>query len=235
MSTSSPLKALLLLAAAWSASCASYVDGRVEKVLVEAMPRVIGPADRYEATVRGADASASHVDEVHAVGTGVQRPRMPRIDRFQVDLQDVSIDRANKQVTGVGAARAVVQVKADDLGAYLARQAWIAQPKVRLRAPDRVEIGGFLQVPGMPVSGAAATFAGRLVPDGPRLRVVVTALEFAGRDAPPLLRGMAEAAINPLFDLSSYAVPSTIDRVDVQEDAIVIEASGSRMQVLRRP
>ncbi len=235
MSFARPLKAFLLLAAVWSASCASYVEGRVESVLLAALPRVVGPADRYEATVRGVDATASHVDEVHAVGIRVQRPRTPVIDRFEVELQDVSIDRASRQVTGIGAARAVVRVKPDDLTAYLAQQAWIARPSVRLRPPDRLEIGGFLQVPGMPFSGAAASFVGRLVADGPRLRVVVGSLELAGREAPPLLRSMAEAAINPLFDLSSYAVPSTIDRVDVQDEAIVVEASGSRVQVQRRP
>ena len=115
----------LLVTLSLLSSCASYVEGRAESVLLEAMPRVIGPADRYEASVRGANTSASHFDAVHAVGVRVQRPGIPVIDRFVVDLQDVELDRPNKQVTAIGSAQAAVRITAADLSTYLMSQRWI--------------------------------------------------------------------------------------------------------------
>ena len=119
-----------LLVASLVAGCANYVEGRVEGAVLEALPQVLGPADRYEATVRGTNSNASHFDRVHAVGIRVQRPRTPMIDRIEVDLQDVSVDRPNKQVTGIGAAQTVVCVKSADLTSFLGQQNWIAQPSI---------------------------------------------------------------------------------------------------------
>ena len=196
------------------------------------MPRVIGPADRYEASVDGANATASHFDKAQVVGVRVRRPRTPVIDRFEVDLQDVSLDRPTKQVTRIGAARAVVRVKATDLTAYLSQQSWIAQPSVRLSSPDGVIISGLFKVPGVSLAATApASFRGRLVPNGPQLLVAVDSLSSGEREAPALLRGLVAAAINPLFDLSAYAVPSTIDSIQVQDDAIVIQAAGTQLSV----
>jgi hypothetical protein len=233
--TSGPRSRLALWAAALlSVSCQTYVSERAESSLLVAMPRVLGPADRYEATVRGANTSASHFDLVRVVGVRVQRPKTPVIDRFEATLREVSVDRPNKQVTAIGTAQAVVRVTAADLQSHVERQGWIGQPRVRLLPPDGITVTGLLEVP---VAGAtlssSASFTGRLVPSGSRLLIAVDALSLGDRQAPPLLRSWVGAAVNPLFDLSAYAVPSTIDRVSVQDDAIRLEASGSRMQVNR--
>lgn len=226
---------LLLVALSLLSSCASYVESRAGSVLLDAMPRVIGPADRYEATVRGANASASHFDAVHAVGVRVQRPGVPVIDRFVVDLKDVELDRPNKQITAIGAAQAAVRITAADLSTYLVTQRWIEQPVVSLMPPDIVAVSGVLRVPGLPIVAATqATFRGRLVASGPKLRVAIDALSAGGRSAPPLALVLIETAINPLLDLAAYAVASTIDRVRVESDAIDLVASGTRMTLSPR-
>jgi hypothetical protein len=217
-----------------SASCATYVAGQAESVLLEAMPRVFGPADRYEARVVGANASASHFDKVRVVGVRVQRPNTPVIDRMEVDLQDVSVDRPNKRVTRIGAAQAVARITAVDLQSYLERQSWIAQPQVRLSPPDGVAVSGFLRAPGLGIAPELpASFSGRLLPSGSQLRVAVDALSLGNKEAPSLLRSLVGTVVNPVFDLSAYAVPSSIDRVVVQDDTIELRASGSHLQVDR--
>ena len=227
-------KAAFWVAPLLLASCATYVAGRAESALRGAMPRVIGPADHYEATVRGASADASHFDKVHVVGNRVQRPHTPVIDRFEVDLQDVTFDLPSKQVSGIGSARAAVYVKAVDLTAYLEQQRWIARPSVQLLPPDRLEVSGFFKVLGVDLAaGAPATFKGRLVTSGSQLRVAVDSLSLGDREAPGLLKGLVATAVNPLFDLAAYAVPSTVERVRVQDDAILLEASGSQLQTVR--
>jgi len=209
-------------------SCESYVAERAESSLLETMPRVLGPADRYEVTVRGADTSASHFDLVSVVGVRVQRPKTPVIDRFEAALQDVSVDRPNKQVTGIGAAQAVVWVSAADLQSYLEQQSWIAQPQVRLVPPNGITVTGSLRIPvGGAALSASTSFSGRLVPSGSQLLIAVDALSLGDRQAPPLLRSLVGTAVNPLFDLSDYAVPSTIDRISVQSGwAMRADAAG---------
>lgn len=229
------LGSTLLAVLSLLSSCASYVEGRAESELLEAMPRVIGPADCYEATVHGADSSASHFDVVHAVGIRVQRLGVPVIDRFVVELQDVELDQPNKQVTAIGAAQAAVRITAADLSTYLKSQRWVEQPVVSLMPPDVVAVSGVLRVLGLPITvETQATFRGRLVASGSKLRVEINGLSAGGRSAPPLALGLIEMAINPLLDLSAYAVPSTIDRVRVEGDAIDLVASGSRMTLSRR-
>jgi hypothetical protein len=203
--------------------------------LLEALSQALGPADRYEATVVGANSSGTHFEKVQVAGVRVQRHNTPVIDSFDIELKDVSIDRPNKQVTGIGAARAMVRVTAADLTSYLQQQRWIGQPHVRLSAPDGVVVDGNLTVPGLGhTPSAPALFSGRLAVSGSRLLLVVDSLSIADRQAPPLVRSLVATAINPLLDLSAYAAPSRIDRVAVHADAIQLDASGSQMQVSGR-
>ena len=235
MQSSRAVLAGALASAGLLGACASYVESRVESVLLEALPRAIGPADHYDATVQGANADASHFDRVLVVGERVRRPRTPVIDRLNVNLQDVSLDRPNKQVTGIGAAQAGVRIKAGDLTAYLEQQSWIAQPTVELQPPDSVLVSGLLRVPGLSLATSGqASFRTRLIPEGPRLLVAVDSLAMGSREAPTLLRGLVATAINPLFDLSAYAAPAKIDRVGIEADVIVLEASGSQPRLFDR-
>ena len=221
-----------LLAAVMVAACTSYVEEHVEGVIIDTLPRVIGPADRYEATVQGANRDASYFDKVHAVGIRVQRRRTPVIDHLEVDLQDVSVDRPNRQVTAIGAAHASVRVRAADLTAYLQQQSWIAAPSVRLSAPDGIVVTGSFKLPGINLAlSSLASLRGHFVAEGPRLLVAVDSLSVGDREASALLRGLVATAINPFFDLPAYAVPSTIDRAILDDDAVVVEASGSRLTV----
>ena len=72
-------------------------------------------------------------------------------------------------------------------------------------------------------------FRGRLLPQGSQLRLTVDAVRIAGFEATELTRSVLEGTINPLFDASAYAAPTRIDSAQVQGDAMVITASGSRV------
>ena len=43
-------------------ACAGYRDRQVEAAVLEALPRLLGPPERYEVSVRGADHGRSHLD-----------------------------------------------------------------------------------------------------------------------------------------------------------------------------
>ena len=219
-----------LAAATLLASCGTYVEQRVESVILEALPRVVGPATHYDATVRGAAADLSHFEQVRAVGVGVRRSRTPVLERIELNLLDVAVDRQARQITSIGEASVTVTLSAADLAAYLGERRWIADPVVRVEAPATVIVSGRLKMPGTevlpPLSGE---FRGSLVARGSQLLLSVESLHLGEREAPALARGLIGQAINPLFDLAHYAIPSRIDRVAVEKDVIVVSASGSQI------
>ena len=238
--------AVLLIGAALTAatllgSCGTYVEQRVESVILEALPQVVGSANHYEATVRGASADLSHFDHVRAVGVGVRRPQSPVLERVELDLLDVAVDRNARQITSIGDATVTAALNASDLTAYLAQQRWIAEPVVRVVAPSAVIVSGKLKLPGVGVDVGvglfptlAAEFRGNLKSHGSQLLLSVDSLRLGDREAPALARGLIEQAINPLFDVAHYAVPARIDRATVEGNAIVVTASGSQMTLLKR-
>ena len=225
--------ALTALLTAGLASCAAYRDRQVEGIVLEALPRLLGPADRYQVTVQDADASRSRVQAIRAVGVRVQRSGTPVLDRIDVSLRDVALDLPAKQVTSIGDASVSLHLLASDLRDYLATQQWLERPSVSFSAPADITIRARLTIPGVPGLGAPAEFRGRLLARGSALVLGIEAMSFGDRGAPLLVRSLVEQAINPIFDAGQYAVPSRLDSAAVEADALVIRASGSRLTVFR--
>jgi hypothetical protein len=223
---------LALLAIAALAACAGYRDRQVEAAVLEALPRLLGPAERYEVSVRGADSSRSRLDSIEAVGIRVQRPKTPVLVRIEVVLRDVAVDLPRKQVTSIGEAGVSVRLAASDLAAHLVAQPWLRRPSVRFTPPADITVEARLTLPG--VAGLAsppAQFRGHLMPRGSTLVLGIDAMSFGDRDALPIFRGLVEQAINPIVDVGDYAVPSRVDSVTVEGDELVIRASGSALTV----
>lgn len=217
-------------------SCGSYVDQRIERVIVDALPRAVGPANQYSATVRGASADFSHFGQVHAVGVGVRRPHAPVLERIELDLLDVTVDRNARQITSIGAATVTATLSASDLVAYLGQQRWIAEPAVRVEMPAMIIVSGRLKLPSLEVGilpALAGEFRGTLAARGSQLRVSIGSLRLGKSEASALVRSLIEQAVNPLFDVADYAVPSRIDRATVEGQAIVVTASGSQLSPLK--
>jgi len=216
--------AALLLAA-----CAGQLERRVEGLIVEALPRLFGPAERYEAQVQGARADGSRFERVRALGLRVRPERGPVVDRIEAELIDVVVDRAARRISALRDARASLRLRADDLAEYLGRR-WIEAPQVRFGDAGTIVVTGRLRLPQLAASiGPSAEFRGRLVPRGAQLLLAIEALRLGDRAAPALALGLVEAAINPIFDASEHPVPARFDRVAAEGDALVIEASGSRL------
>ena len=226
-----------LTAALLLASCGTYVGQRVESVILEALPRVVGPANHYGATVRGASADLSHFDQVSAVGVGVRRPNTPVLERIELDLLDVAVDRNARQITSIADANVTATLSASDLAAYLDQQRWITESAVRVVAPATVIVSGRFKLPGTGLSllpSLVGEIRTTLAPRGSQLLLKVDALRLGDREAPALARNLIEQAINPLFDVEHYAVPSRIDRAAVEGNSIIVAASGSQISLLKR-
>jgi hypothetical protein len=216
------------------ASCSSYVDRRAETALLDALPKLVGPADSYTATVQGASSDGTRFEQVQATGVRVRRPNMPVFERIELRLSGVVVDAAAKRVTAVGDARLSLRLKAADVAAYLGSSEWIDQPAIRVSAPDKVFISGRLKIAGIALAPiGAADLEGRLQARDTQLRLTVDAMGWRGQTAPALVRGLVEQAINPILNVAQYPVPARIDSVVVEGDAIVITASGSNVLLLK--
>ncbi len=213
------------------AGCAGYVDQRLEAALREALPRLVGPADRYDVSVRGADAAGSRVDEVRAVGIRVQRPRTPVLARVDVALRDVAVDREARRVTSIGRAAVALHLSEQDMTDHLAAHRWVEAASVRFSGVDEITVGGRLGIPGLTaLAPMPAEFRGRVVARGAQLLLRVDAITLGSQAAPALARRAVEHALNPIFDASEHAVPAQIDAVEVAAGELVIRASGSDLR-----
>ena len=225
---------LLLITLLLLLSCVGYTDRRAEALLLDALPKLVGPADNYTATVQGASSDGTRIEQVQATGVRVRRRNLPVFERIELRLSGVVVDAAAKRVTAVGDARLSLRLKVDDVAAYLGSSEWIDRPAVRVSAPDKIFISGRLKIAGIALGAtSAADLEGRLQARDTQLRLGVEALSWRGQTAPALVRALVEQAINPILNVSQYAVPTRIDSAVVEGDAIVITASGSNMLLLK--
>lgn len=223
-----------LLVVTLLASCASYTDQRAQAALLQALPKLVGPADSYTATVQGASGDGTRFDQVHATGVRVRRPNLPVFERIDLRLSGLVLDAAAKRVTALGDARLTLRLKVDDVAAYLGAGEWIDRPAVRVSAPDKVFISGRLKIAGIALgSTSAADLEGRLQARDTQLRLAVDALNWRGQAAPALVRALVEQAINPILNVAQYPLPARIDSAVVEGDAIVITASGSNLLLIK--
>jgi LmeA-like phospholipid-binding len=224
-----PLAITLLLA-----SCASYTDRSAESALLQALPKLVGPADSYTATVQGASSDGTRIEQVLATGVRVRRPNLPVFERIELRLSGVVLDAAAKRVTAVGDARLSLRLKVDDVAAYLGTSEWIDRPAVRVSPPDKVFISGQLKIAGIALASfATADLEGRLQARDTQLRLAVDALSWRGQTAPALVRALVEQAINPILNVAQYPLPARIDSAVVEGDAIVITASGNNLMQIK--
>ena len=221
---------LLLVTALLIASCASYTDQRAQTALLQALPKLVGPADSYTASVQGVSGDGTRIERVQATGVRVRRPNMPVFERIELRLSGVVVDTATKRMTSVGDARLSLRLNAAEVAAYLGSSDWIDQPAVRFSAPDKIFISGRLKIAGIAlVSTATADLEGRLQARDTQLRLGVDALAWRGQTAPALVRGLVEQAINPILNVAQYPLPARIDSAVVDGNVIIITASGSNL------
>ncbi len=227
------LRLLLVPLALAVAGC--NLSGRVEAEIVEALPSVLGPADRYDAAVDGLSVRAGTAETVRVVGERVARADAPVIDRLDVTLRGVAFDRSSRRLTRVDDARATARLLPADLAAALATQRGIAEADLSLASPDRVtvrvrgEIGGAR----LPVG---AEVRGRVVARDGRVHLDVDDVRAAGIGLGSALARRVSDEINPVVDLTDEDLALRVTGVRVAEGALVLEATGDLTGVrLRKP
>lgn len=213
------------------AACASFVDTRVEETIRAELPQLIGPADRYNVYVSGAKVSGeiADLDNVHAVGTRINRPKAPVIDRLEVDMRNVIVDRKEKQLKSLSVATAQARVLATDIAAFLQARPGLDNVNVTLHPPYEIIVDARPSIAGYALPKAAMVkVRGQLVAEVSEINLEVIDLRAAGFPVGAIPRFVLEKLINPIVDLSALPVPSQVASVKVTDDAVIVEASGSQ-------
>jgi len=167
MSVPSVLARCLAVAALLATTaCSTYLDARAEAALREALLRVVGPAESYDVRVSGASLDGSRFERVRFVGRRIARPDAPVLDRLELDLQDVVVDRAAKSLAAVAATRVALQLKGTDLAVFLRR--WLGEPQITRRRPTALRssarhasVASLSAAPGVPSCRAGWSAPGR--------------------------------------------------------------------------
>lgn len=238
MATSAPTKpplsdrnglalALSIGFAASLGACASVIDNRAEAIIHDELPRLVGPAREYRVEAGGVAPSSGRLQTVHVVGDRIARPGAPVIDRAEVSLRDVHVDRNERRLIALGGADARARVLAADIAAHLDARPGLDAVEVQFHGDDEIAVSAVPSIAGFTLpSGTRVRLRGHLVPRGPHLNLEVTDLRAAGFPIGTWPKFALETLLNPIVDLSRLPAPARIDRARVEGEALIIEASG---------
>ncbi len=222
---------MLLCVPLWLGGCATVVDTRVEQIIAAELPSIVGQAASYEVQVEGARVTGEIADlnRVRAVGERVARPKSPILDRVDVRMSDVIVDRTEKRLVDLGAVDAEVRVLAPDIAAFLDARPGLDKVVVTLQPPYEITVESQFSAAGYSLPAAArAKVRGRLVTSNGALVMEIVDLRLAGFPIGTMPAFVLERLINPLVDLSALPAPSQVTSVQVLPKAVLLTASGSQ-------
>lgn len=123
-------------------ACGTTLDRRVEDTIRKELSHVVGPAERYDVEVAGARVSVAIADleNVQVVGTRINRQNSPIIDRLEIDMRQVVVDRKEHRLRSLSAAKAVARVLASDIAAFLDTRPGLDNVNVTLHPPEEISV-----------------------------------------------------------------------------------------------
>ncbi len=214
----------------WLSGCASMIDARVEQRITAELPRVVGPAARYEVNVQGArdNGEIADIRRLHVIGTRVQREKSPVLDRIEVTMSDLVFDRKDKRVLSLGTADANVRMLPSDIAAFLDARPSFDNVIVALFPPYEITIETQFAIAGFALPRVTnAKIRGRLVVNDGKLAMEVVDLRVAGFPVGAIPTIIVEKLINPLVDLSAPPASARVTTVQVMQDSVVLTASSA--------
>lgn len=227
---SSNTGATLLSFALWLTGCATVVDTRVEQLIAAELPRVVGAAARYDVNVDGARETGEIIDirRVRIVGERVERAGSPVLERIDVTMTDLVVDRKEKRLQSVGTADASALLLPADIAAFLDARPGLDNVQVALFPPSEISIETQFAVGGFALPrSTGARIRGRLIASDGRLIMEIIDLRIAGFPVGTIPSIVAEKLMNPLIDLSAMPAPARVTSVRVMPDAVLLKASNS--------
>jgi LmeA-like phospholipid-binding len=222
--------ATLLSLALWLTGCATVVDTRVEQLIAAELPRLVGAAARYDVNVDGARETGEIIDirRVRIVGDRVERAGSPVLERIDVTMTDLVIDRKEKRMQSLGTADANALLLPADIAAFLDTRPGLDNVQVALFPPSEIFIETSFAIAGFALPRSTGVrIRGRLIASDGRLIMEIIDLRVAGFPVGTIPSIVAEKLMNPLVDLSAMPATARVTSVQVMPDAVLLKASSS--------
>ncbi len=223
-------RATLLSFTLWLASCATVVDTRVEQLVAAELPRLIGAAACYDVNVDGAREAGEILDirRVRIAGERVERAGSPVLQRIDVTMTDLVVDRREKRLRSLGTADASALLLPADIAAFLDTRPSLEKVQVALFPPSEISIETQFAIAGFALPrSTGARIRGRLIASDGRLIMEIIDLRVAGFPVTTIPSIVAEKLMNPLVDLSGLPAPARVTSVQNMPDAVLLRASSS--------
>jgi predicted small secreted protein len=223
-----PLLCAVCLAAFAAAGC-NTVPGVVGRDIADRLPALLGPADHYDAQVRGSifDLARGKIDSVHIHGDNVQLTPALHVFTFDADATNIHADPRTQQIESVGRTSFTVVLDQSDMDNYLQS----ARPndynrgtRILLNNSD-ISYAGSVGVLGI---GVPFSVTGTLAPrsgDPAQMDFVPSRASIARLTIPEGLVRAAVSRVNPVVDLSRMSYPVRIQSSQVQDHLLRIDGS----------
>ena len=222
--------AALVSVVLWVTGCATVIDTRVEQLIAAELPRVVGAAARYDVNVDGARETGEIIDirRVRIAGERVERAGSPVLERVDVTMTDLVVDRKEKRLRSLGTADASALLLPTDIAAFLDARPGLDNVHVALFPPSEISIETQFAMGGFALPRfAGARIRGRLIASDGRLIMEIIDLRIAGYPVGAIPSIVAEKLINPLVDLSALPAQARVTSVQVMPDSVLLKASSS--------
>ncbi len=217
----------------WLVGCAGAASSYAEREIERRAAEYIGPADRYDADVRGLTTSSAR--QVTLVGTNVRpRPNLV-LDTLTLDLRGVQYRRDPFAVTRVEDAAFAMRVSEAAVNAFLRAQgrtgnALLSNAQVAF-LPNEVRVAADMRVAGETIH---VTTAGAFQAQGTQVQYVPQRLAVAGLPVPATILPQFAALINPAADLGGLRFTPRIQTITVESGAVALSGQADVSAITAR-
>ena len=220
--------AMLLLLAGCGSS-----ERIAESEIVQAAPRYLGPADRYEADVQGL--GNSHVQSVKVTGYGVHPQPDLTLQTLTLTLTDVNYQRDPLRITGVGATSFALQASDAAMTSFLASQAQQRAANIPVRNLQVTFLDQLIRITGTATFNGqdmAVVTTGTLQPNGAQILYQPQTLTINGAAIGEPTLSTLIGMVNPLVDFSKWQFLPQIQTIVLQPGIITITGTGNAQRLL---
>ena len=195
------------LAAAVAALAGCGSDSGAARALEGMLPRLIGPANRFE--VRASRVSGDRVGSARVWATRLQTDDGLVVDHALLDLTDLRFNRERRELLGVGRAEFTADVLQEHLNLYLQKPTSLVRGlRIRL-TPQGAQVRGSADIPGvrLPITPESVMDGKLQVDELGRLTFDPYRIRVAGVEVPSVAAKLLATQINPLVDLTGLRLP----------------------------
>lgn len=223
-----------LLAAFLVAGCHRPVETRVEHAITDLLPRYLGNAESWGARVEGRPDALyrGHIRAVRIVGKNVALLPDLTVERLNIDVRDVSVNRGTNALESVGETRFVARITEAALNRYVAgRRSGGRDLRIALGADNKATVTAtpaLLGVPTVPVSlrgTVAVTERNTALFFTPDRASVDTGIGTVGTGLPNIVAEHIASRLNPVADFAAAPIALRVETVRIERGAATIDGS----------